>query len=172
MALVGAILVSALVTGGCSDNAQPSHSGGEIGMTLPDAPLRGLGGDSQHLAQMRGRPLVINVWASWCGPCRAEMGSLERLSRLAPGKLQVIGVTTDDDVNLAREFVARAGISFPCFHDADQNLERRVFGAAAIPLTLVVDAQGRIVQRVVGARQWDSAQSIALIESALGSPLR
>ena len=141
-------------------------------MMLPDAPLRGLGGDLQRLAQWRGKPLVVNVWASWCGPCRAEMASLERLSRLAPGKLAVIGVTTDDDVNLAREFVARAGISFPCFHDTDQNLQRRVFGAAAIPLTLVVDAQGRIVQRVVGARQWDSAQSVALIESTLGMPLK
>ena len=166
--LVGA----ALLIGGCSESAQPSHSGGEIGMVLPDAPLRGLSGDSHRLAETRGTPLVINVWASWCGPCRAEMASLERLSRLAPGRLRVIGVTTDDDANLAREFVTRAGISFACFHDADQNLERRVLGAAAIPLTLVVDAQGRIVQRVVGAREWDSAQSIALIESALAMPLR
>lgn len=160
------------MTGGCSDAGQASHSGGEINMLLPDAPLRGLAGESRRLAETRGKPLVINVWASWCGPCRAEMASLERLSRLAPGKLAVIGVTTDEDINLAREFVARTGIRFPCFHDADRHLELRVFGAAAIPLTLVVDAQGRVVQRVVGARQWDSAQSIALIESALGLPLR
>lgn len=161
-----------LLAGGCSETAEPSHSGGEIGMTLPDAPLRGLRGDFHRLAETRGRPLVINVWASWCGPCRAEMASLERLSRLAPDKLKVIGVSTDDDANLAREFVARAGVSFPSYHDADQNLERRIFGAAAIPVTLVVDAQGKIVQRVVGAREWDSLQSVALIEAALGTPLR
>ena len=165
-------MAAALACGGCGESAQPSHSGGEIGMVLPDAPLRGLGGDFHRLSETRGTPLVINVWASWCGPCRAEMASLERLSRLAPGRLKVIGVTTDDDANLAREFVARAGVSFPCYHDADQHLERRVFGAAAIPLTLVVDGQGRIVQRVLGARQWDSARSIALIESALGLALR
>lgn len=141
-------------------------------MVLPDAPLNGLGGESHRLSQIRGTPLIVNVWASWCGPCRAEMASLDRLARLAPTKLKVIGVTTDDDLNLAREFVVRAGIGFPCYHDADQNLRRTVFGAIAIPLTLVVDADGRVVQRVVGARQWDSAQSIALIESALGMPLR
>lgn len=141
-------------------------------MVLADAPLNGLGGESHRLSQIRGTPFIVNVWASWCGPCRAEMASLDRLARLAPSKLKVIGVTTDDDLNLAREFVVRAGIGFPCYHDADQSLRRTVFGAIAIPLTLVVDVDGRVVQRVVGARQWDSAQSIALIESALRIPLR
>lgn len=161
-----------MLAGGCSGDLQPAHTGGAIGSVLPDAPLNGLAGESRRLSQMRGAPLLINVWASWCGPCRAEMASLERLARLAPARLTVIGVTTDDDLNLAREFVARAGISFPSFHDADRNLRGRVFGAAAIPLTLLIDADGRVVQRVVGARNWDSAQSIALIESALGIALR
>lgn len=169
--LVLVLTAAILLLTACSES-ESSHSGGEIGMVLPDAPLRGLGGDFHRLSEMRGRPLVVNVWASWCGPCREEMTSLERLSKLAPAKLKVIGISTDDDANLAREFVARAGISFSSFHDADQNLERKVFGAAAIPVTLVVDAQGKIVQRVVGAREWDSQQSIALIESALGMPLR
>ena len=166
------VLVAAAGLSACS--WAPAATPGEVavGQVLREATLRGLNGPTRPLSSFRGRPLVINVWASWCGPCRAEMASLERLSRLAPGRLKVIGVTTDDDANLAREFVARAGVSFPCYHDADQNLERRVFGAAAIPLTLVVDGQGRIVQRVLGARQWDSAQSIALIESALGLALR
>ena len=51
-----------------------------IGQILPNATLQGLNGPAQSLANFRGRPLIINVWASWCGPCRAEMGSLERLS--------------------------------------------------------------------------------------------
>lgn len=96
------------------------------------------------------------------------MPSLERLSRIGTGRFRVIGVSTDDDANLAREFLLRTGVNFPNFHDFDQQLERRVFGAAAIPLTLIVDAEGRVVQRVLGARAWDTQQSLDLIEDSLG----
>lgn len=156
---------------GCFDG--DSRAGiGEVGAVLPNAPMRGMDGDQRMLSDLKGGPVVINVWASWCGPCRAEMASLERLSRAYPAQtLRVIGVSTDDDVNLAREYLRASGVTFANFHDADQNLERNVFDAKAIPLTLVVDAQGRIVQRVTGAREWDSAQSVGIIQAALGTPL-
>ncbi|TXG80370.1 MAG: TlpA family protein disulfide reductase [Thermomicrobiales bacterium] len=126
-----------------------------------------MSGESRRLAEFRGHPLVVNVWASWCGPCRAEMPSLERLSRIGAERVRVIGVSTDDDPNLAREFLLRTGVSFPNFHDFDQKLEREVFGAAAMPLTLIVNAEGRVVGRVLGARDWDSPQSRDLINRLL-----
>src|SRR5450756_3196266 len=58
----------------------------DVGSILRDAPLYGFAGDFRKLSELRGKPLIINVWASWCGPCRAEMGSLERLSRRFGGK--------------------------------------------------------------------------------------
>lgn len=152
----------------CSDGGRQSHKGGETGTFLRDAPLVGMSGESHRIAEFRGHPLVVNVWASWCGPCRTEMSSLERLSRIGAGRFRVIGVSTDDDANLAREFLLRTGVSFPNFHDYDQQLERQVFGAAAIPLTLIVDAEGRVVQRILGARAWDTPQSLDLIEDAIG----
>lgn len=155
--------------GGCSREL----SGGDIGTVLPPTPLHGVNGELRDLSEWRGTPLVINVWASWCAPCRAEMGSLEALSRaFPPDRLRVIGVSTDRTLQPALDFMARSGVSFPNFHDADGDLGRRVFGADGLPLTLVVDAQGKIVERVIGARDWKSAQSIALIESALGRSLR
>jgi hypothetical protein len=95
------------------------------------------------------------------------MPSLERLSRIGAERVRVIGVSTDDDPNLAREFLLRTGVSFPNFHDFDQKLEREVFGAAAMPLTLIVNAEGRVVGRVLGARDWDSPQSRDLINRLL-----
>ncbi|MDH5219168.1 MAG: TlpA family protein disulfide reductase, partial [Gammaproteobacteria bacterium] len=68
-----------------------------VGSVLRDATLQGFGGDTLHLSELRGKPLIINVWASWCGPCRAEMGSLERLSKRYGGKqFNLIGISTDD----------------------------------------------------------------------------
>ena len=166
-----ALALLALMAAACSDQSRGDHRGGDVGTTLSDAPLRGFGGDARRLSDLRGKPALINVWASWCGPCRSEMSSLERLSRALDGKLRVVGVSTDDDPRLAQEFLLRSGITFQNFHDADQNLERRVFGAAAIPLTLVVDSRGKVVERVVGAREWDSQRSIAAIEALLGQSL-
>ena len=66
--------------------------------------MYGINGRVQTFAAYRGKPLVINVWASWCGPCRAEMGSLERLSRLDQKKqFRVIGISTDDDAAKAHD---------------------------------------------------------------------
>ena len=80
-----------------------------VGEVLRDARMYAIGGQMKQLSAFRGKPLIINVWASWCGPCRAEMGSLDRLSKLDRKKqFQVIGISTDDDAFAASEFVLRS----------------------------------------------------------------
>ena len=75
------------------------------GAILRDANMRGLNGPSRKLSQYRGKPLLINVWASWCGPCKQEMGSLERLAwRDEAKQFNIIGISTDDFDNGAREW--------------------------------------------------------------------
>ena len=134
-----------------------------VGGTLRDAPLYGFAGDYRRLSELRGKPLLINVWASWCGPCRAEMGSLERLSRRYAGKqFNMIGVSTDDDANAAFAFLMQAGITFDNYLDHKLTLEN-MLGANTIPLTLLIDAQGRVLKKFHGTRQWDSPESIKLI---------
>src|SRR6266702_1559794 len=78
----------------------------EVGAILRETPMQGLSGPSRMLSDFRGKPLIINVWASWCGPCRQEMGSLQRLSRRYGGKqFNVIGVSTDDYTDRAELFL-------------------------------------------------------------------
>jgi len=137
-----------------------------VGSVLRDAPLSGFAGDYTKLSALRGKPLIINVWASWCGPCRAEMGSLERLSRRYGGKqFNIIGISTDDDANAAANFIIQSQITFDNYLDSKLVLEN-MLGANAIPLTVLVDANGRVLQKVRGSKEWDSPEWVAAIGKA------
>ncbi len=138
----------------------------EIGATLREATLQGLSGPSRKLSEFRGKPLIINVWASWCGPCRQEMGSLERLSRSKLGKqLTMIGISTDDYPEAARGFLQKSRTSFSHFIDSNLLLEN-MLGADRLPLTLLVDAQGRVLAKHYGAQEWDSPEFLKLVAKA------
>jgi thiol-disulfide isomerase/thioredoxin len=138
----------------------------DVGSVLREAPLYGFAGDYRRLSELRGKPLIINVWASWCGPCRAEMGSLERLSRRFGGKqFNIIGISTDDDANAAAAFLRQSKITFDNYLDRNLVLEN-MLGADSIPLTILIDAQGRVLRKIRGSKEWDSPQSLELIAKA------
>jgi len=136
----------------------------EIGGYLREAKLQGFAGQVKRFSDYKGKPLIINVWASWCGPCRAEMGSLERLARRHGGKqFNVIGISTDDDGNAAAAFIKQSKITFENFLDSQVFLEN-MLGANTIPLTILVDAHGRVLEKTRGAYNWDSPE----IEDEIG----
>jgi len=134
-----------------------------IGSYLSEATLDGLNGKTKMFSAFKGKPLIINIWASWCGPCRAEMGSLERLAQRYNGKdFNIIGISTDDYRNKAVALIKQAGITFENFIDHKLLLEN-MLGAKTIPLTLLVNADGRVLKKIRGAREWDSPKMIAVI---------
>lgn len=138
------------------------------GQILPDVALRGLNGPSRRLSEYRGRPLLINMWASWCGPCREEMASLERLAWTPRASgFRVIGVTTDDDPAAALAFMRAANSTISQYIDHDLQMET-LLGARKIPLTVLIDSRGRLIARVAGAQQWDSPALIRQLDKAFG----
>ena len=142
------------------------------GGLLRDEPLYGLFHDYRKLSDFRGKPLVINVWASWCAPCRAEMGSLDRLAKRHNGReFHIIGISTDDYPEKAAGYLLQTRVSFDNYLDRNLLWET-MLGAERIPLTVLVDAKGRLVKRVYGAKAWDSPEMLALIEKSLGLKLR
>jgi thiol-disulfide isomerase/thioredoxin len=146
---------------------------GEVdeGGVLRDTPLYGFAGDYRKLSELRGKPLIINVWASWCGPCRAEMGSLQRLSRRFGGKhFNIIGISTDDHAEAAAAFLRQAKVTFDNYHDRNLLLEA-MLGADTIPLTVLVDAQGRVLRKFRGSKEWDSPEALELIGKAFRKKL-
>lgn len=139
-----------------------------IGGVLRDARLNGLSAPPTQLSTFFGKPLIINVWASWCGPCRSEMASLDRLAhRYGQKHFRVIGISTDDYPEKAFAFLERSRTGFENFIDARLELEN-MLGADRLPLTVLVDAKGRVLAKHYGARDWDSAESRALIGKAFG----
>jgi thiol-disulfide isomerase/thioredoxin len=135
-----------------------------IGGILRDAPLQGLNGPPRKLSEFRGRPLIINVWASWCGPCREEMASLERLAwRDGEQYFSIIGISTDDYADRARGLLKNANATISHFIDTGLQMEN-MLGASRLPLTVLVDADGRVLEKIYGARQWDAADALRLID--------
>jgi thiol-disulfide isomerase/thioredoxin len=163
------VVVALFVAATATHSATPGEV--EVGGTLRNAPLYGFAGDFRWLNEFRGKPLIINVWASWCAPCRAEMGSLERLSRRYGGRqFNIIGVSTDDDANAAYAFIMKSGVTFDNYLDQKLMLEN-MLGANAIPLTLLIDGQGRVLLKVRGAQPWDSPEFTELIAKTFGVKL-
>ncbi len=135
----------------------------EIGGYLRAAKLRGFFGKNKNFSDYKGKPLIINVWASWCAPCRAEMGSLDRLARRYGGKqFNVIGISTDDEASAAEVFIKQSKITFDNFLDRNVFLEN-MLGANTIPLTILVDADGRVLEKTRGAYEWDSPEMVDAI---------
>jgi len=139
-----------------------------VGQVLPDVAMAGLNGPRKPLSSYRGRPLIINVWASWCSPCRKEAASLERLAWSEAGsRYTVIGISTDDDRNAALKWLRHSNATISHYIDTGPRwVLEHMLGASTIPVTVLVDAEGRVVARVRGARDWDTAESIQLIERA------
>ena len=139
-----------------------------IGDSLREATIQGLNGPSRKLSEFRGKPLVINVWASWCGPCRAEMASLERLAwGDQAGKYNVIGISTDDDRAQAETWLKGSNATISQFIDRGLLMEH-MLGASRLPLTVLVGPDGVVLNKIYGARQWDSPDALRLIGETFG----
>lgn len=116
-----------------------------------------LDGKPVGLAEFRGQVVVVNVWGSWCGPCRAEADDLERLrGETRPDGVRFLGINTRDrDRAAARSFVRAHGLGFPSLHDPDGELLLRfppaLLNPRTIPSTLVIDRRGRIAVSIGGA---------------------
>ncbi len=138
----------------------------KAGTPLPDIALPGADGRPVKLSSLKGRPLLIDIWANWCASCVEWMPTLRRVAtEMQHTGLQVVSVDQDEDAQTARRYLAAHSFSWLNLHDAEGTLLHAV-GSEAIPLTLLVDAQGRIAYADLGG---DEAKLRAAIR-ALAPP--
>lgn len=142
LAIVG-LLVFGLASKGSSRLA--------LGEAVPDSPLPRLeGGGTGSLADYRGQWVLVNFWASWCLPCRAEAPALERFQRRHSGsRFTVLGIDSRDLSGDGREFVERFGLTYPQLRDSDGDAAHE-FGTTGVPENFLIDPAGKVRLVVVG----------------------
>ena len=136
---------------------QQLQATGRAGFPAPDFVLNDLDGRTHRLADYRGRVVFLNVWATWCPPCRMEMPSMERLYRRLRGEDFIMLAINEDEAGAeaVREFVSETGISFPVLLDPQGKVPER-YGVTGYPETFVIDRDGRVVQHTIGPENWGS----------------
>ena len=123
-----------------------------IGEAAPDFTIS----DSQRtvtLSQLRGKPVILNFWASWCAPCVEEMPSLVQLQKKLGDKATVLAVSVDSDDNAFKQFVRDHNVDLLAVRDPKQ-ISSALYGTFKFPETYVIDKEGKIVRKFIGATDW------------------
>jgi peroxiredoxin len=134
-------------------------------LTAGGSPDQGL----LSLAELEGRVVLVNFWATWCAPCESEMPAMERLYRALPRDgFELMAVSIDGIAADVEGFQARYQLSFPILLDRDQAVYK-LYQTMGVPESLLIDQRGRIVERYVGPREWDAAEYVERIRDLIGS---
>ena len=131
--------------------------------------LTTLDGKVVKSSELAGKVVLVNFWATWCGPCKEEMPSLARLQQqLDPTRFVLLTVTTDLQRQGIAHFLSQLGVSLPVLFDEDQEVSRS-FMVRGLPTTIVIARDGTLAGRVVGPRAWDSPEAVAVIRQVMES---
>jgi thiol-disulfide isomerase/thioredoxin len=134
----------------------------------PDFKLTALDGKPLTLAALQGKVVLLNFWATWCGPCRAEIPDLVALQDRYKDRLQIIGLNVDDEEADIKQYVEETGINYPVAMTPN-DVRIQFGGIPALPTSFVLDTQGRVVQKHVGL--WNPSVYETEIRALLGMPI-
>lgn len=136
---------------------------------IPDKPaapafeLQGADGKTYRLADMQGKPVIVNFWATWCPPCRAEMPSMQRAwQQLKDDGVLMVAVNVGEGKDEIAGFLEQVPVDFPLPMDTDMSVTQS-WPMTGLPTTFVVDPQGRLVYRAQGEREWDDPDLLELV---------
>jgi peroxiredoxin len=139
------------------------------GNDMPAFTLEALDGQAVASADLKGKVVLLNFWATWCGPCKDEMPSLERLRKqFDPADVVVLSVTTDHQREGIQAFMKHLGLALPVLLDEDQEVSGS-FMVRGLPTTFLVGKDGKLAGRAVGPRAWDSPEAVALLRGLKGA---
>ena len=175
--LIASVVMTAVFGVALAIKMRPQINPVEIGSRAPDFAATDLRGHKPaSIADYRGRVVLLNIWATWCPPCRAEMPSMERLhKKLAGTDFRIAAVSVDGDAFYAQEqagpkeimaFASTLGLTFDILHDPSGEI-RKAYDIFGVPESYLIDRDGVIVKRVIGAADWEDPVNEMLIRRLL-----
>ena len=169
------LIVSVLFFQSCNNQGSTGLAPGDY---VPSIDLIDLKGNIKKISDYKGKVLLLNFWASWCGPCLQEMPALQDLyNRLDKNKFEILAVGVDDNIDSLAEFAKKYSLTFPILLDKDGKANSK-FKLTGVPETFFLDGKGQLlmfpditdnmpVVRIVGPREWNSKESILRISEFL-----
>ncbi len=133
----------------------------------PDFVLKDIHGKPVSLAQFKGKPVLLNFWATWCGPCKEELPSMQRMHEAANknGGFHIIAISIDRfNMKKVNQYAENLNLTFPILVDPDRSVRKSYF-IRGLPTSYLIDAEGKLRGFVSGARNWDSPASLELMKS-------
>ena len=148
-------------------HALPGDQGKDfVGKQAPDIQLKAVDGKSTNLSAFRGKPVFIEFWATWCGPCVELMPQLKRLYSETSKSVVWLSIDSDKDLGAPTTCLSQEHISWPNYHDADGSLGK-AFGRNAIPLGVLIDAEGKVTFYKAGYEITELQAAIAKLSTPL-----
>ena len=146
-----------------------TNVGSEMSVAAQDFELPTLSGDYARLSNFRGKVVFLNIWATWCPPCREEMPSMESLYRKLKGRdFEMLAVSIDGEGGKAvRPFAAKYRLTFPVLLDPD-NKTPKLYGLTGVPETFIIDKNGMVIKKVIGAQNWVNREWLDYFDRIIG----
>ena len=141
----------------------------EVGSSAPTFAATDLANNRRvNLTDYKGQVVLLNIWATWCEPCKVEMPSLEQLQKdLGPEGLKIVAVSIDEGgPDVVRQYARDLGLTFEILHDQSGRI-KQIYQATGVPETFVINREGRIEKKVIGATDWDAAVNKDLVRRLL-----
>ena len=140
-------------------------------VSAPDFAVTDLRGQAVRLSALHGKVVLVNLWTTWCAPCRQEMPSMERLYKRLTGRgFQLLAVSQDEEGKRAVEpFVRELNLTFPVLIDPEHQVGER-YAVTGYPETFLIDRNGRVVEHVIGPRDWMAPEWLARLDTLIATP--
>jgi thiol-disulfide isomerase/thioredoxin len=166
---IGALLIALLGASAAAAPAPPGFILREQARPLPEVAMEDPAGATLRLSHFRGKVILLNLWATWCAPCRREMPTLDRLQALLGGPaFEVVALSVDrDGIPAVAAFYEELGLEALAIYVDSSTRATRALGALGLPTTLLLDRDGNEIGRLLGPAEWDSPATVAFLRDYL-----
>lgn len=137
---------------------------------VPDFSLQDMDGNTHNLSRYKGKPVIVNFWATWCPSCRKEMPSMNRAwDKIRHEGIELIAINVADDRESVESFIKMTGVEFPVLLDTESKTAE-AWPVRGLPMTFVVDPEGKLVFRAIGSREWDDDKLLDKVRALRSQP--